>query len=384
MDTRGLGESSGAIGAASRPEEFSLEARRLVFTPQWQLAPISTPPLSRAQFPPHPAALIVTPSVTRILFDFAVDFSNFHSFRLNGSVLRNSQDALSIPTDARIQYLALLRRFLFTAILNSSCTTSICSVLNESLFYSFCAIRDSKCGCFNAELTLKSFRRLYQFPFIFELSYFDDFALQFVFVLYVHEMHISTGCTSFLRCTVRLSRVNSCRVWVGFTQSCGVGFEVEVELGWVQGFRRIPYFSSRPKLCRQPRNYAIFVPGPEAETMYLRTKLFMYFTFNPETMAVSSQTQSMLARIYTETMQVYYQRPKLCKCASSSPYTSTSIPKLCYFCLRTHLGWFESHARVPIHSSYSYISINSVQVSTILRVESRRIHSRLKSNLKYH
>ncbi|KAK6996504.1 hypothetical protein R3P38DRAFT_2799831 [Favolaschia claudopus] len=56
MDTRGVGENSGVIGVSLRPEEFSTnlvqytqaccssspEASRLVFTPQWQLTPIST------------------------------------------------------------------------------------------------------------------------------------------------------------------------------------------------------------------------------------------------------------------------------------------------------------------------------------------------------
>ncbi|KAK7007899.1 hypothetical protein R3P38DRAFT_3211552 [Favolaschia claudopus] len=116
MDTRGVGESSGAIGAALRPEEFRVvqtiqtrcscgfEAPRLVLTPQWQLTPIST---LRSVDLISPSTPELRPCIDAINYsewntDFAADFFNFRNFRLNGGHSATYQDELSIPTDNRM------------------------------------------------------------------------------------------------------------------------------------------------------------------------------------------------------------------------------------------------------------------------------------------
>ncbi|KAK7051944.1 hypothetical protein R3P38DRAFT_2762407 [Favolaschia claudopus] len=82
----------------------SLEARRFVFTPPSHTHPYLNPLLFRTHAPLHPGVTIpnVTSLVTRILSDFAVDFCNFRSFRLNEGCSANSQDALSIPSGGRM------------------------------------------------------------------------------------------------------------------------------------------------------------------------------------------------------------------------------------------------------------------------------------------
>ncbi|KAK7051742.1 hypothetical protein R3P38DRAFT_2762238 [Favolaschia claudopus] len=97
MDTRGVGEGSGAIRAALRPEEFSPSTRLHLAI---AIHPYLYPPLSRPHLSlhPQPSDPEMMRSITRNGTDFPVDFCNF---RLNGSVLRKSQDGLSIPTDLR-------------------------------------------------------------------------------------------------------------------------------------------------------------------------------------------------------------------------------------------------------------------------------------------
>ncbi|KAK7033476.1 hypothetical protein R3P38DRAFT_2773866 [Favolaschia claudopus] len=143
--------------------------------------------------------------------------------------------------------------------------------------------------------------------------------------------------------------------FVRLTWSSGLG--LKLCLGWTHGFPRIPYFDPIPKLCRaetmhlrtkvsldfrfnaetmlfsfQRPKLCIYVPNSsstsnptaklwyfrlrpnlcrsqsrarahvqlkvyqtyaDAQTMHLRTKLAVYFTFNAETMPVSSQARPM-------------------------------------------------------------------------------------------
>ncbi|KAK6995947.1 hypothetical protein R3P38DRAFT_3222894 [Favolaschia claudopus] len=65
--------------------------------------PYLDPPLSRPHLSlhPQPSDPEMMRSTTRTRTDVPVDFCNFRNFRLNGSVLRKSQDGLSIPTEVR-------------------------------------------------------------------------------------------------------------------------------------------------------------------------------------------------------------------------------------------------------------------------------------------
>ncbi|KAK7007576.1 hypothetical protein R3P38DRAFT_3596610 [Favolaschia claudopus] len=98
MNTRGVGEGFGAIGAALRPEEFRSSTR---LHPAIATHPYLDPPLSRPHLPLHPGVttLNVTSLVILMLLDFPADFFNFGSFRLNGGRSPNFQDGLSIPSD---------------------------------------------------------------------------------------------------------------------------------------------------------------------------------------------------------------------------------------------------------------------------------------------
>ncbi|KAK7051802.1 hypothetical protein R3P38DRAFT_3343883 [Favolaschia claudopus] len=90
----------------------------------------------------------------------------FSSFRLNGSELRNSQDALSIPTDSRlIWFYTLLQYFAFSPVIVT---------LNRRAYYDSLQRQPSS-----------------QIPMTLYRS-------KFVFVSGMHEMHILTGCA---RCT---------------------------------------------------------------------------------------------------------------------------------------------------------------------------------------
>ncbi|KAK6995953.1 hypothetical protein R3P38DRAFT_2800292 [Favolaschia claudopus] len=124
--------------------------------------PYLDPPLSRPHLSlhPQPSDPEMMRSTTRTRTDVPVDFCNFRNFRLNGSVLRKSQDGLSIPTE--------VRKICLSVVLNSSIFLLFKSSNTHRFALPF-AIQESNSDPFNAKLTFKlSFDEFVQysaFPF---------------------------------------------------------------------------------------------------------------------------------------------------------------------------------------------------------------------------
>ncbi|KAK7013130.1 hypothetical protein R3P38DRAFT_2789144 [Favolaschia claudopus] len=146
--------------------------------------------------------------------------------------------------------------------------------------------------------------------------------------------------------------------------SCGFGFEVEVELGWVPAFHCTPWLSPTPKLCRyqsrpslalascvfrlEDQNYAIFGFRPDAETMVLRTKLSVYFNLTAEAMPFSSQLKVNRNDAGTETMQVRIQPPVY------FAFNTETMP----VSSQANLCRFESRARAStLDGTYKFMSL---------------------------